>query len=183
MAFLIVFVVLFWVIPVVVCKDQAEKKGKPTGGWIALGICLGWIGALIAVLAPAATSEQRATVGLASGTHRRCPFCAEAIQRAAIVCKHCGRDLPRATATDAAAVTEPRPWAIHPDVLIEDARVLLKAKVPMGDAADRLAKAAGGDREVLIAAAMRVAKDTNRSFVAGDKRKVYRLLNAAASKR
>src|SRR3954462_12580572 len=26
---------------------------------------------------------------------RRCPFCAEEIQAAAVVCKHCGRDLPK----------------------------------------------------------------------------------------
>ena len=36
---------------------------------------------------------------------KRCPFCAEEIQNAAIVCNHCGRDL--LTATPSSAVAEP----------------------------------------------------------------------------
>lgn len=34
---------------------------------------------------------------------RACPFCAESIQEAAIVCKHCRRDLPQAATATAAA--------------------------------------------------------------------------------
>ena len=39
---------------------------------------------------------------------KTCPFCAEEIQEAAVVCKHCRRDLtPNSTTPVAAAVTEP----------------------------------------------------------------------------
>lgn len=32
-----------------------------------------------------------------AGDEKTCPFCAETIKAAAVVCKHCGRDLPSAT--------------------------------------------------------------------------------------
>lgn len=36
--------------------------------------------------------------GIPAPAERECPFCAETIKAAAIVCKHCGRDLPQAVA-------------------------------------------------------------------------------------
>jgi ribosomal protein L32 len=48
---------------------------------------------------------------LQAATLRKCPFCAELIQREARVCKHCGRDVPRHEPAEAtvAAVEAPPP--------------------------------------------------------------------------
>ena len=41
---------------------------------------------------------------------KRCPFCAEEIQDAAIVCKHCGRELQGADRGTVAVRAQPRGW-------------------------------------------------------------------------
>jgi hypothetical protein len=59
-----------------------KSKGRGTAG-LWLGLLLGPIGWLCAALM--GDSERFA---------RRCPFCAEAVQPAAVVCRYCGHDIP-----------------------------------------------------------------------------------------
>lgn len=56
------------------------QKRNQIGASIAISILLGPIGWLIAVLV--------------KGDVRKCPFCAEDVKLAAVVCPHCQRDLP-----------------------------------------------------------------------------------------
>lgn len=85
----------------------ADRRDVPNKGSVrVINLFFGWtlIGWVIA-LAMAMAGESKAgpggttsrtrggTTAVVSDT-RACPFCAEDIRNAAIVCKHCGRDVP-----------------------------------------------------------------------------------------
>jgi hypothetical protein len=93
-----------------------QPKGLENAG-LFLGAALGPIGLIIiAVMEP--TVEVRAKreaevamrVSGGPGEIRPCPWCAETIKRAAVVCRHCGRDVESVPVDRPAATTEQRVW-------------------------------------------------------------------------
>jgi hypothetical protein len=79
---LLLWVVVFGLLGVAV----ADHRGQSRVAGFFLGGILGIIGVLlVAISKPSAQTVKQQS---------RCPFCAEQVQDAAVVCKSCGRDLP-----------------------------------------------------------------------------------------
>ncbi len=93
-----VIVVLLYFLPALIARKKANS-----GSVFVINLFFGWtvIGWVIALAMaannPAPTQVMQVTQRQpprSAPTGRTCPFCAEEIQPAAVVCKHCGRDLP-----------------------------------------------------------------------------------------
>lgn len=88
-----VVLVLFGAVTAVVAKN----KGRSAFGWFLIGVLLGPIGLILALV----VSKNLAAIeheALSSGAAKKCPFCAELIKQEAIVCRFCGRELVNSTA-------------------------------------------------------------------------------------
>lgn len=75
-----------WLVCGVGAAAIAASKGRNFIGWLACGLLLGPIAILIVGF--------MAKAGPDKSTLRKCPFCAETILKEAVVCKHCGREIP-----------------------------------------------------------------------------------------
>lgn len=90
-------VVVFWCIFAVVVAIASNGRGRNPLGWFVLACVISPLLAFILLVAlplPFQETERLSWVERREGRARQCPYCAESIRREAVVCKHCGRDLP-----------------------------------------------------------------------------------------
>jgi hypothetical protein len=114
--------IIFWaVIGALVGRAIGKAKGRANEG-LLLGLFLGFIGwIIIAVMRPTPEAEAERVQAVASfmdpnsASRRACPYCAEQIQSAAVVCRFCGRDVEPVAARPVAqqGIADQR-WADRP---------------------------------------------------------------------
>lgn len=89
---------IIWLAVAAITAYMASKKGRNVAGWFILGFLFS-IFALFAIwLVNPTVVDDAQSVEIAkkygvSARYRKCPFCAEVIQREAIKCKHCSSGL------------------------------------------------------------------------------------------
>jgi hypothetical protein len=90
---LILTVALPWIIMSMIAGSLADSKGRSAVGFFLLAFFFTpLVGVVCAVLVDRDPEHDRKT-GLASGTLRQCPQCAEAVRVEAVKCRYCLSDL------------------------------------------------------------------------------------------
>jgi len=86
--------IIFWLIFAILVAVYAGKQGRSGIGYFFLAVLLSPIIAFVILIIAGENREKAEEKKIDSGDFRKCPFCAELIKPEAVVCKHCGRDLP-----------------------------------------------------------------------------------------
>lgn len=87
--------VIIWFLCGIASSVIASNKGYSAGSWFLIGFLFGPL-AVLAVLTKSKSNDEVENQALKDGSAIKCPFCAETIKAEARVCKHCGRDIPKA---------------------------------------------------------------------------------------
>ena len=85
-------ILIIWVVCGIIAAAIASNKGDSGCFGFILGILLGPIGVIIALLSSPKQAKLDERV-LKSGKMKKCPACAELVKAEATKCRHCGETL------------------------------------------------------------------------------------------
>ncbi len=88
-------ILIVWAALSLVAGVIAENKGRSGIGFFFLALVFSPLIGIPAALVAKADTASLEKRQIKSGQARKCPYCAELIRPDAVVCKHCGRDLPQ----------------------------------------------------------------------------------------
>lgn len=85
---------ILWIAISALCGYYASQKGRDVVTWVVIGFLLSFIALIILWFLPPIGIDDTKSQEIAkkfgvSAKYRKCPECAELVQKEAIKCKHC----------------------------------------------------------------------------------------------